>query len=374
MISRLRIAVASMVLLSSTGSAGAASQRWTIHDLGTLPAPFNFSSDATAINARGVVIGWSATHTDQQRAFVWQAGKMRALPGFGGFTEANAIADDGDIAGEGLYAHQTHHHAILWHDGKLIDLGTLGGRLSAAEAINDHGQVVGNSTTAAGQDHAFLWQKGSMTDLGTLGGTNSHAVAINEAGQVIGTSTTASGATHAFLWQHGTLTDLGSLPGEESVATAIADDGEIVGYLHPSIYDPDHAVRWRNSKLADLGAFGSQVKQAIAINAAGQILVSTFRPDVHAFLWHAGQTVEIGRRYTNAHGLNDHGFVVGTARFHTRGPQIPFVWHDGTMTALPTLTGTGPPYSAASHINNRNWIVGSSYTAAGGRAVLWVPG
>jgi probable HAF family extracellular repeat protein len=87
--------------------------RWRIKDLGTLPAPFDAASEATAINAHHVVIGWSATSAGKQNAFVWRAGKMRALPGFGGLTSANAIADDGDIVGEGLDRHQTHHHTIL---------------------------------------------------------------------------------------------------------------------------------------------------------------------------------------------------------------------------------------------------------------------
>lgn len=366
------IAVATCVL-SVAGGAGASSGGWTVRNLGTLPAPYNIGSEATGINASGVVIGFSMARV-VQRAFVWSNGKMRALPGFGGGTRANAIADDGDIVGEGNDAHQGRDHAILWHDGKLIDLGTLGGSVSEAAAVNDRGQVVGNSTTTNGQSHAFLWQNGTMTDLGTLGGTLSKPVAINDAGEVIGTSTTTSGDQHAFLWKNGTMTDLGSLPGEDSTPTAINASGYVVGYLNPSIYDPDHAVLWTmGGHLHDLGAFGSKVKQAIAIDTAGQVLVSTFRPDVHAYLWTNGRSVEIGHRYTNAFGLNDHGWVVGTALFQKRGPQIPFVWHAGTMTALPALGGAGPPTSAAYRINKDRWIVGRSYTSAGDRAVLWFP-
>jgi probable HAF family extracellular repeat protein len=362
-----------LAVLALAGAAGAGSPRWTIHDLGTLPAPFNVNSEATGINAAGVVIGWSSARI-AQRAFVWQDEKMRALPGFGGFTQANAIAGDGDIAGEGLNVHRTHHHAILWRDGKLVDLGTLGGLVSAAEALNDHGQVVGNSTTAGGERHAFLWQNGAMTDLGSLGGTQSEAVAINEAGQVIGTSTTNSGSQHAFFWQNGTMTDLGSIPGEDSAPTAIDAKGDVVGYAHPSIYDPDHAVVWRAGEpLRDLGAFGSKVKRAVAISTEGAILVSTFRPDVHAYLLKGSRSVEIGRRYTNAFDLNDEGWVVGTALFRRKGPQLPFVWHAGRMSPLPGLDGNGPPTSAAYKINDNAWIVGRSYAIAGDRAVLWVP-
>jgi len=212
-----------------------------------------------------------------------------------------------------------------------------------------------------------------MTDLGTLGGRRSEAVAITDAGQVIGTGTTASGSEHAFLWQNGSLTDLGSLPGEESAPTAISGNGTVVGYASPSMGDPDHALAWQNGKLHDLGSFASNNKHAIAIDPAGRILVSTFRPDMHAFLWTDGSSVEIGRRHTEAEGLNDHDWVIGTALFRKHGPQIPFVWHAGGMTALPTLAGPGPPTSAAYRINDNRWIVGRSYTDRGDRAVLWTP-
>jgi uncharacterized membrane protein len=167
------------------------------------------------------------------------------------------------------------------------------------------------------------------------------------------------------------MTDLGSLPGEDSRPNALNAYGEIVGYTHQSLYDPDHAVLWKNGLLHDLGSFGSKVKQAIAINAAGHILVSTSRPDRHAYLWQNGHSTKIWPRYTAAQSMNNKSWIVGTALFRRKGPQIPFVWHDDTMTALPALDGPGPPGSAAYAINDRGWIVGRSYNNAGDRAVLW---
>jgi probable HAF family extracellular repeat protein len=363
--------IVSLAFLALATGAGGASRGWRVHDLGTLPAPFDGESDATGVNARGVVIGWSSG-AGGSAPFVWRAEEMRRLLGLGGGASVNAIADDGDIVGESARADQTHGHAVLWHRGRVIDLGTLGGAVSSAQAVNNRGQVVGESLTSSARDeHAFLWKHGTMTDLGTLGGKESAAVAINDAGQVIGTSTTKTGAQHAFLWRHGTMTDLGSLPGEDSAPTAINAQGDVVGYIQRGPADPDHAVVWRDGSLRDLGSFESVVKRAIAINSAGQILVSTFRPDVHAYLWQNGRTLKIGRRYTAAAAINDPGWVVGMGLFRRRGPEIPFVWRAGTMTALPTIDGRGPPWGGISAINNHGWIVGSSYKAAGSRAVLW---
>ena len=115
-------------------------------DLGTLGGN---SSDATAINESGVVVGWAQTATST--------------------------------------------HAFRWTSGTgMVDLGTLGGSGSNAADINDAGTIAGSASTATGTSHAFRWTSGTgMVDLGTLGGTTSRALKINEAGAVIGTSTVA---------------------------------------------------------------------------------------------------------------------------------------------------------------------------------------
>src|SRR2546421_67392 len=122
-------------------------------DLGTLGgAP----SHATAINAAGQVVGWSAN--------------------------ASGV-----------------NHAFLWENGTMTDLGTLGGNSSAASGINDGGLIVGTSQTS-NSSHGFLWVEGLMTDLGTLGGSSTAAYGINDADQVVGESQVSTGLYHAFLW------------------------------------------------------------------------------------------------------------------------------------------------------------------------------
>jgi len=92
-----------------------------LQDLGTLGGSY---SNATSINARGQVVGDSATATNRQHAFLWEAGTG------------------------------------------MQDLGTLGDPFSVfvasfASGINAGGQVVGSSVTATPPvpvEHAVLWE------------------------------------------------------------------------------------------------------------------------------------------------------------------------------------------------------------------------
>ena len=111
-------------------------------DLGTLGGDVSFTN---AVNARGQVVGVSATADAATHGFSWTAA------------------------------------------GGMIDLGTLGGIFTEAHAVNASGQVVGVSTTAATQVRAFSWTGGAgMIHLGTVGGDGSSvATAVNASGQVI---------------------------------------------------------------------------------------------------------------------------------------------------------------------------------------------
>src|ERR1051325_6349914 len=82
---------------------------------------------------------------------------MKALPSFGGYTSAKAIADNGDVVGEADEVHHARSQPVLWRNRKLIDLGSLRGGQGGAFAINEDEQIVGESeTNARGQEHAFL--------------------------------------------------------------------------------------------------------------------------------------------------------------------------------------------------------------------------
>jgi probable HAF family extracellular repeat protein len=70
-------------------------------------------------------------------------------------SEAYGINAKGDIIGSSATADRSEH-AVLWHDGRITDLGGLGAKgIGMANAINDVGQIAGIGERA-GRQHAVL--------------------------------------------------------------------------------------------------------------------------------------------------------------------------------------------------------------------------
>ena len=73
---------------------------------------------------------------------------------------------------------------------------------------------------------------------------------------------------------------------------------------------------------------------------------------------------------STAEDINERGQVVGRSTLAKRGEFHAFLWEDGTMTDLGTLSGLS---SQAYGINDRGQVVGFSQPAVGQqiRATLW---
>jgi len=298
-------------------AAGPNSSFRHVVDLGTLGGPEN-QSEATAVNDRGEVVGWSTPDTNC-----------------------------------------TCVHAFRWANGKMTDLMPL----LRADDINDHGVIVGLGVTDTGANHAFRWANGKMTDLGTLGGDFSEAGRINNRGQIIGVSTTADGEYHSFLWANGKMTDLAPL-----YANDINDRGQIVGEYTPPGASDSHAFLYelRGGKLTDLGTGIGSGSVATTVNQRGQVvgyvIVFTRFDTNSAFLWSKGHMTGIeptGVDGSSAQGINDHGMVVGWLDVPSVGARG-FVWRNGTATTLGVLTTGGSFGGNATAINNHGVVVGSS--------------
>jgi len=270
----------------------------SLRDLGTFNGtPFE-SSQASAINARGDIAGWSAGVFYPSQAFVVRSGAMQPLGVLPGATESAAygINDRGVVVGTGDCVCRTaaEHHALLFADGVVTDLGVLrGGRNAGALAINNRGQIVGTSDffyETTGQ-HAFLYEDGHMIDLATMTGESRfrYAVDINDHGQVIGYSDTSSSPpdNRSFLYDRGVLTDLMGGRSGAAIALAINNSREIVGWVslgdnnaRAVIFAPDGPI-----DLNDVVAEPEwKLVAAIDVNDAGQILGYGFRRgELHGF-------------------------------------------------------------------------------------------
>lgn len=136
-----------------------------IHDLGTLGSGGSLSSIATALNADGVVVGWSMTSIlGTEHAFRWDTQHgMQDLGTLGGYSEASAINGLGDVVGDSAPHGAPTAHAFIVTGGQMLDLNDLlddssaGWTLLTATGINDAGQITGRSQLAGEHGtHAFV--------------------------------------------------------------------------------------------------------------------------------------------------------------------------------------------------------------------------
>lgn len=176
-----------------------------------LPLPVGASTaDGRAISDTGLVTGiWLGANP---RCFFWAPGResidLGALD-HGTSCWAEDINNVGQIVGETWNVHGDNgSRAFIWQAGHMRALGSLGGPASVAYAINDLGHVVGYATTAEYHVHAFIWRNGRMKDIGA-DYIASFAQDINLAGEIVGYAQRAAFETdRAVRWDHDEIVDL----------------------------------------------------------------------------------------------------------------------------------------------------------------------
>jgi probable HAF family extracellular repeat protein len=282
-----------------------ASTGWTLVDLGTLGGPGSY---ATAVTNAGLVVGCSDAAGAGTHAFVYQSGVMRDLgtgtDAAGGNSCAYAANDTGTIAGRAASG-----ELVEWTSAGVTHLGVQG----TVGDVNDNGVVVGSYNDGA-FTRAFSYSNGVMKDLGNLGtnaSTASSANAISAQGQIAGNSN-----GHAFLYENGAMRDLGTLGGSSSIAKGINDMGEVVGMASDANGAPTPFAYTTAMQALPAATYSA----AIAVNNRGQVIGSG--EGIYGYLVDGGAVTRLdtipavsakGWRHLEPTGINDRGWIVGTA-------------------------------------------------------------
>jgi probable HAF family extracellular repeat protein len=299
--------------------------RFTVTDLGTLGG---MNSQATAINHRGQVVGFSTLEGEAiTRAFLWEDGVMTDLGSLGGtFSKANDINNRGQAVGASEITGNAARHAALFDRHGITDLGAFPASLvGAAFGIDNGDDIFGGSTTQgssrSGPFHAAQFKDGVGIDLGTLGGPTSFAAGVNNRGQAVGRADLPGGFSRAVIFSEGVITDLGTLPGgTASFGRAINNRGE-VACLSDTAGGAFHACLWRHGVMTDLGTIGGTFSDSAGINNRRQIVgTSTVAGgQQHAYLFSKGKMTDLnelipadsGWTLVAATGINDAAEIVG---------------------------------------------------------------
>jgi probable HAF family extracellular repeat protein len=211
---------------------------WTqsggMQDLGS---PLGGDSGALEVNAVGEVAGFSQSpDSNTQHAFYWSKATgivdIGTLHGFS-LSRPSGLNNHGEIAGNSSVA-------FRWTlSGGIQELPSLGGGFTNASAINDAGQIVGWSLNADFIVHAVLWAPdGSIRDLGTLPhDSHSSALFINAAGNITGRSEhdLPDGAQFftTFFWTPaGGMFDIGAGTGHSDTPEGLNNRDQIIGKGH----------------------------------------------------------------------------------------------------------------------------------------------
>ncbi len=300
-----------------SGAVSASTYKFTVLD--TLGGPYGIAS---AINNFGQVAGYTPG-PEYDHAVKWDGRFPIDLhPLNGAVSQATDINDSGQVVGWGHGAPSSGDTRALLSDGVHLPafLKPLDGGASWANAINNAGSVVGNSSASDNATiHATLWQGDDAIDLGTLGGTSSFAYGINDAGQIVGESRLSGDEiSHATLWDGTSLTDLGALAGPShfSFASDINNRQQVIGGIEVDSSGIQHVILWNGASVTDLGQ-----GFAADINNNGQVVGTR---DFAAWLWDHGTgsnlnefldttTVNAGWYLRDAAGINDNGWITGTA-------------------------------------------------------------
>jgi uncharacterized membrane protein len=248
---------------------------------------------------------------------------------------------------------------VVWDHGKIRALPTWGGENGFATSANNFRQIVGwaettvlDPTCTGSQKRQFIaavWGPGKddMRELPPLpGDSTSAATGINDRGQAIGISGACGiavggvSARRAVMWEGGSITDLGTLDGEGwNTPMALNAWGDVVGFANaPGTPVTDFVPRpflWtRRDGIRPLPLLpGHDNGQALGINVWRQVVgVSCAGGECVGVLWEEGQVIDLTSHVvsgmngtiTNAGDIDDLGRIGGQFVDATTGATTAF--------------------------------------------------
>jgi len=333
------------------------------------------------INDNGLAVGWGYANTPEgfrERAISWQNGVFTDLGTLGGnFSRAHQSNNAGVIVGEAADATGLIR-PVVWENGVIRALPSVamfheatGGN---AQSINEDGDIAGEDVGDFGFTHAVVWPvTGGVVDLGVLPGADmSRAKGINSAGTVFGTSFSFSTFIgRPTIWAAGAMSEI-VLPAGGRASTNIAtghvfnDAGDFIAEVGPDPFNFGQAIAYRNGvfeTLAMLPNASHQLSQPYGLNQAGDVVGMAFGQFNFApVLWsHDGSVTDLGVPGSmpggNAHGINNHGLIVGQAN----GEWTPgsfgggaVLWRVGVADVTPptiTYSSHAATYTVDEHVS-----------------------
>jgi probable HAF family extracellular repeat protein len=153
------------------------------------------------INDRGIVAGSVLDRPEAPTAVVWRRGTFVNLAGPD--AEATSVNERGQVVGWSNVTPGNQLRAVRWEHDSTTNLGVLpGGTGSAAVSINNRGQILGWSEDRRPRRTAFLWENGVLIDLSARGvPVDSVPIALNDHGGILANVFTGDGYGRAALFR-----------------------------------------------------------------------------------------------------------------------------------------------------------------------------
>jgi probable HAF family extracellular repeat protein len=195
------------------------------------------------------------------------------------------------------------------------------------------------------------------------------------------------------------VVDLGTLGGTFGWANAIDDKGSAAGFSTLPSDQSTHAFLWQRGVMTDLGTLGgpNSITSFSPFSDRGEIggAAETPVPDPNGedacffgtqltcrpVVWHDGTITELptlGGNNGAANQVNNRGQVAGTAENSVllppclQGLALPVIWENSGIVQLPLFPGDQAGVALA--INDKGRAVGFTATCTGGHALIWEDG